>query len=172
MGAMETSVRRVGLPEEAGIAAWYQGSNLADAYAVCLPAEAVLDPEALARFMFGGQPRWVGVLMRLRDAMVAAFGLKTARQMQGAEPARRIGIFKIYSSEAREIVLGENDRHLDFRVSVLCRADGDATLLLVSTVVHCHNRLGRLYIKLIAPFHRLVVRSTLGRAARSGWRAR
>jgi hypothetical protein len=35
--------------------------------------------------------------------------------------------------------------------------------------VHCHNRLGRIYITLIAPFHRLVVEASLRRAARLGW---
>jgi Protein of unknown function (DUF2867) len=40
---------------------------------------------------------------------------------------------------------------------------------VVSTVVHCHNRLGRTYITLIAPFHRRVVEAGLRRAARLGW---
>jgi hypothetical protein len=41
--------------------------------------------------------------------------------------------------------------------------------VIATTVVHCHNLLGRLYILAIAPFHRLVVRSALQRAARTGW---
>jgi hypothetical protein len=35
--------------------------------------------------------------------------------------------------------------------------------------VHCHNRLGRFYIFVIAPFHRLVVKASLRRAAALGW---
>jgi hypothetical protein len=31
----------------------------------------------------------------------------------------------------------------------------------------CHNLLGRIYLKIIRPFHRLAVRATLGRAARA-----
>ena len=41
--------------------------------------------------------------------------------------------------------------------------------LTLSTVVHCNNFLGRLYIFFIAPFHRLVVKSSLRSAARAGW---
>ncbi|MCQ9426839.1 DUF2867 domain-containing protein [Pseudomonas sp. LJDD11] len=41
--------------------------------------------------------------------------------------------------------------------------------LTFSTAVHCHNRLGRLYIFVIAPLHRLIVRSSLRSAARLGW---
>jgi hypothetical protein len=35
--------------------------------------------------------------------------------------------------------------------------------------VHCHNRLGRIYIFLIAPFHRWLVQAILRRAAHIGW---
>ena len=82
-----------------------------------------------------------------------------------------MGIFRIYETRPHEIVLGEDDKHLDFRLSVLHEvlpAVGAAQVVL-STVVHCHNRLGRLYILLIAPFHRTIVKATLRRAARSGW---
>jgi len=68
--------------------------------------------------------------------------------------------------------LGEDDKHLDFRLSVLRSPDLSPTLggqLTVSTVVHCHNLLGRAYILVIAPFHRLVVKASLRRAARIGW---
>nr|WP_254787295.1 DUF2867 domain-containing protein [Variovorax sp. OV700] len=83
--------------------------------------------------------------------------------------APRIGIFRIYETHVDEIVLGEDDRHLDFRVSVMRSSAGDS--LTAVTVVHCHNLFGRNYIRLIAPFHRLVVRSALERAARAGWPA-
>jgi Protein of unknown function (DUF2867) len=48
-------------------------------------------------------------------------------------------------------------------------AGNGATSVVVSTVVHCHNLLGRLYIFVIAPFHRLVVKAGLRRAALLGW---
>ena len=85
----------------------------------------------------------------------------------------RISIFKIYEKGTHEILLGEDDKHLDFRVSVLHQtrtvSAESAPYLVVSTVVHCHNRLGRIYIRLIAPFHRLIVQSNMRRAARAGW---
>ncbi|HAT30116.1 MAG TPA: DUF2867 domain-containing protein [Janthinobacterium sp.] len=174
METAETLVDKVELPRDASIAGLYPGNNLADAFAVRLPADVALEPEALARFLFDGQPRWIDCLLRVRDCMVAVFGLKTARQLRDAArqaPAQQVGIFKIYSRAAREIVLGEDDKHLDFRIALLCREEPQGTLLVVCTVVHCHNRLGRAYIALIAPFHRMVVRATLRRAAQVGWRA-
>ncbi|HEX7889945.1 MAG TPA: DUF2867 domain-containing protein [Ramlibacter sp.] len=149
--------------------------NLADAYSIELPTGASTNPELLARFIFAHQAPWIGRLMTARDALVASFGLKTAKHLASAgeeSGAGRLGIFRIYSTSSTEVVLGEDDKHLDFRLSVLCSgrsSPGAPRHLTLSTVVHCHNRLGRLYIFLIAPFHRLVVQSSLRSAARIGW---
>ena len=163
-----TMATPVALPAHSAITRFYSSVQLADAYTIQLPDGASANPEVLARFMFSNQPAWIGQLMRVRDTIVAWFGLKTAAQLQNDTQARRVGIFKIYSTSATEIIVGEDDKHLDFRVSVL-RTAGPAPWVTVSTVVHCHNLLGRTYLFVIAPFHRLVVKATLRRAARVGW---
>jgi Protein of unknown function (DUF2867) len=177
MSQTTSSVHPVALPTASRISRVYPSTDLADAYAIDLPPGASTDPETLARFIFAQQPRWVGRLMGLRDLLVAGFGLKTAAQLQDPATAathRRVGIFRIYETRPQEIVLGEDDKHLDFRLSVLHEApppmgEQRAGRVVVSTVVHCHNRLGRFYIVLIAPFHRAIVQALLRRAARSGW---
>jgi len=174
MHAVESSfAKSVALPAQSGITRVYKSTHLADAFAIRLPSGASHDAEVLARFIFAHQPSWVGMLMRVRDSIVACFGLKTGKQLAtlaGGATAERVGIFKVYSRNATEIVLGEDDRHLDFRVSVLCsHTPGAETQLTVSTVVHCHNLLGRAYLLVIAPFHRMVVKASLRHAARVGW---
>src|SRR4051812_12088628 len=97
--------------------------NLADAYSIELPSGASTDPELLARFIFSHQASWINRLIAIRDAFVGRFGLKTARQLTSlgaGDKTGRVGIFKVYSTSRTEIVLGEDDKHLDFRVSVLC----------------------------------------------------
>ncbi|RKE39339.1 uncharacterized protein DUF2867 [Paraburkholderia sp. BL23I1N1] len=170
------SVLSVAVPAESSIARLYDAPDLADAYAVRLPDNAIDDPELLARFLFAHQPAWVAKLLSLRDALVARLGLKTAKQLRAASShasRERVDFFRIYTRSAREIILGENDSHLDFRLSVLQQTrdtrEGSTRYLILSTVVHCHNGFGRFYILVIAPFHRLVVRSSLRRAARIGW---
>jgi hypothetical protein len=168
-------VTSVPLPPECGIVKTYASVNLADAFSVELPADASGDPEVLARFLFSQKPRWVDGLMAVRDVLVAGFGLKTTRDLnalEAKERSQRVGIFRIYSTSATEIILGEDDSHLDFRLSVLCANDATQPAgrrLVVSTVVHCHNLLGRTYIRVIAPIHRQVVQAYLRRAARAGW---
>ena len=165
----------VSIPPQSAIAKAYAFMNLADAYSIELPTGASTNPELLARFIFAHQAPWIGSLMTVRDALVAGFGLKTAKRLATLEAesgAGRLSIFKIYSTSPSEIVLGEDDKHLNFRLSVLCSGQlspGAKRHLILSTVVHCNNRLGRLYISLIAPFHRLVVQSSLRSAARAGW---
>jgi Protein of unknown function (DUF2867) len=175
MPTLNDSVTPVVIPAESAIARFYELTNLADAYSVNLPAGSITSPEQLARFIFAQQASWIKGLMKIRDALVAGFGLKTSAQLaehNAHHQAERVGIFKIYSATEREIVLGEDDKHLDFRLSVLCPVPLERTgerRLVLSTVVHCHNRLGRVYIFLIAPFHRVIVQSCLRRAARIGW---
>jgi len=175
----DNSVTIEALPCESQVTRMYEKTDLADAYTIRLPDNAITDPELLARFVFSQQASWVAGLMRMRDALVAGFGIKTAKQLEGKPQSsgiRRIRFFRIYETHAHEIVLGEDDKHLDFRLSVLLQKrpvengnGASASYLVLSTVVHCHNRLGRTYIALIAPFHRLIAQSSLRSAAKAGW---
>jgi hypothetical protein len=175
MPTVGTPVKQVALPAQSAVATAFKSMNLADAFAIQLPSDASKNPDVLARFIFSVQPSWIGALTSVRDAIVAGLGLKTARQLAtlaGDPAAKRISIFRVFDTSATEVVLGEDDKHLDFRVSILCTPpaspDGGNQLTL-STVVHCHNRLGRTYLSLIAPFHRQVVKASLRRAAEVGW---
>lgn len=176
MPPVPARIDAVPVPAESAILGIYPTLNFADAYSVALPSGASTDPERLARFIFSQHSPAAAALMRLRDALVSGLGLKTARSLTRDAAGResRVGMFKIYSVAPDEIVMGEDDKHLDFRLSLLCApssAASDGRRIVLSTVVHCHNRLGRAYIRLIAPFHRLIVRSSLRRAARAGWPA-
>lgn len=171
MQAVIIQARKVDLPPQASIAPLYQGSDLADAYAVALPNRqaASMDMESLARILLGSQPGWARSLMVLRDAIVARFGIKTAKQLSNGGGGR-VGIFRIYGVTDNEIIVGEDDSHLDFRLSMLRSKDGGPHgCITLASAVHCHNRVGRAYIMLIRPFHKLIVQYTLTRAARGGF---
>ena len=170
-----TLVKQVALPTQSAVATAFKSMNLADAFSIQLPSGASKNPDVLARFIFSVQPSWIRALTNVRDAIVAAFGLKTAKHLAtlSSDPAaKRISIFRVFGISETEVVLGENDKHLDFRVSILCTPElppSTENQLTLSTVVHCHNRLGRTYLSVIAPFHRQVVKASLRRAAEVGW---
>lgn len=176
MSSARGLVTPVSLPDGSAVAAVYAEPDYADAYAVELLPGVSTDPEVLARFLFD-RPSGLGrFLLRVRDALVGLWGLKTAgRALASGQACGRIGIFRVYGLSDCEILLGEDDTHLDFRVSVLCSpaplrgvAPGRRQLTL-STVIRYHNVFGRLYFLVVGPFHRALVKSALRRAVRIGW---
>ena len=161
--------RAVPAPSDNVLAPLYVGADLLDAFAIHLPVAASDDLEVLARALFERQAGWIGALTWVRDAVMATVGVKSSRAIGAAAAARGsvIGYFPLLSKSADELVVGEDDRHLDFRVAILLRTGAVCGReLVVVTVVHCHNRLGRTYLAVIAPFHRAIAQANLERAAR------
>lgn len=118
-------------------------------------------------------PPWVQVLMSLRNRLVRRFGLKTELEhgvqqaAHGAriEPGDSAGIFKVLARSADEILMGLDDRHLDFRFSLLLRG-AESQTATATTLVHFHNVWGRLYFFFVKPVHRLIIPAMLRSAVR------
>src|SRR5437868_3215250 len=137
MRASATKVRAVAMPAACSLKGFYPRVDLSDSYAIGLPPGTVHDPELLAHCIFDRPAPWAATLMGVRDTVMARFGLKTARDLRkagGGTSGKRIGMFKVYFRGADEIVLGEDDRHLDFRLSVLLQVAAqpgqEATLVM------------------------------------------
>ncbi|MGC2857677.1 DUF2867 domain-containing protein [Novispirillum sp. DQ9] len=118
--------------------------------------------EAVITAFFQGAPRWLDALMALRNALVRPLGLKTGPV--GPEALKppfavggAIGLFRIVALTEREVVLGEDDRHLDFRVTLRVARQDLGASVDVETWVRPHNRLGRWYLALVLPVHRHIV---------------
>lgn len=173
MQTTSKKAEQVDLPANSRLSRSYGNADFADAFSVDLPATACNDAESLARHIFTGQPKWIAVLLGVRDIAVWPFGLKRAVDLKAAKDDR-ISIFRVFERHEDEIILGEDDRHLDFRVSVLVQpaADDLPQRLTVTTLVFYNRLLGRAYLALIAPFHRLVVRASLDRAQKLRWPGR
>jgi hypothetical protein len=122
-----------------------------------------IDIAEVGRLFLTSGPEWANSLVKVRDKMVGVFGLKTSVEMQQEQnneepmkfvPGERLGMFK----------LGEDDKHLDFRVSLLVighASDEKKSLLSMTTAVVYNNWLGRLYFFPVQFFHRLIVRGTM-----------
>jgi hypothetical protein len=107
-------------------------------------------------------------LVAVRDAMVTPFGVKTSGEVRASRANNeRVDFFPVQWESNDEIVLGADDRHLDFRVSLLRRNSPTGTQLIATTVVRSHNAFGLIYLNVIRPFHHLVIRTSLARFARA-----
>jgi hypothetical protein len=104
------------------------------------------------------------VLLALRNYLVTPFGLKTSAANE-ARASDIIGILPIISQSPDRLVAGFDDHHLDFRVVVDVASSGHGQRVTATTLVRTHNRLGRIYLAIILPFHRLVVRALLRQVA-------
>ena len=162
------TVRASALPTESSLASGYAGADLADAYVIMLPSGVTRDINCLAKEILAHPSAWFTALLRLRDGIVAPFGIKTTRTLLKDAAPEKIYFFPVGRRTSTEVIVGEVDVHLDFQASILLGKgfpDGRQELIL-TTVVHCHNRLGRIYLFLIRPFHGVVVRDFMRRAER------
>jgi Protein of unknown function (DUF2867) len=139
------------------------GAQFADAFRIAVDG-APLDARVAAQRMMGRSPRWVESLLSLRHALVAPFGLKTSGAGEKSAGGL-IGIFPVLSETPDRLVAGFDDYHLDFRVVVDVTASGQRQQVTATTLVRTHNWLGRAYLAIILPFHRLVVRTLLRQVA-------
>ena len=138
-----------------------QGQNFCDSF-TARSAEKLLALEA-ARKIMASEPKWINTLIALRNRLVRLVGLK------GEAPAilqttEKFGMFPIVSSTPECVVLGFDDRHLDFRIVIETKPAPDAqTDVSLATAVKWHNIWGRLYLAFVLPFHKIIVRSMLSR---------
>jgi hypothetical protein len=135
------------------------GAQFADAFGLEVDGHT-LDARQATERMVGRAPRWIDALVTVRNILVAPFGLKTSGA-SATVPRDMIGIFPVISQTPERLIAGFNDRHLDFRVVVEVAPHGAGQQVTATTLVKTHNRLGRTYLAIILPFHRLVVRSML-----------
>jgi hypothetical protein len=138
------------------------GAQFVDAFSLEVDGRA-LDARHAAERMMGRSPRWIEALLTLRNMLVTPSGLKTS----GAKEAVRqtIGIFPVLSETPDRLVAGFNDKHLDFRVVVDVTTFRDNQRITATTLVLTHNLLGRAYLAIILPFHRLIVPAMLRQVA-------
>jgi hypothetical protein len=154
---MAMKVREVEPEIDAG--ALLAGAQFIDAFSVTVE-DAALDARRAAGKMLARGPQWIETLMNLRNRLVAPFGLKTPSST-GSASTDAIGIFPVVSETPGRLVAGFNDSHLDFRVVIDVAGSGPGQRVTATTLVLTHNLLGRTYLAIILPFHRLIVRSML-----------
>lgn len=133
-----------------------------DGYSIALDAKDITI-EQVGKSFFTSGPAWVDWLLVTRNRIVSIIGLKIPGAETKEEVLRNfhcevgecVGLFNVLAKAENEVILGEDDKHLDFRVSIFL--DRQDNRLIVSTTVDIHNWLGRLYLLSVKPFHKLIV---------------
>lgn len=159
-------------PDDGLLRQYFAQGDFLDSQSVPLPHPAP-DAATLTIATFFNMPGWVVWLLAVRDRLVSPFGLRTGSQHDLRPPTRDEvvsatypGIFAVHAATDDEVILGCNDTHLDFRVSILRSRRED--LVALSTWVRPHNQFGRAYLALVYPFHRVIVARCLANASNLG----
>jgi hypothetical protein len=122
--------------------------------------------------IFAHHPAWMKLLLIVRNKVASLAGLDapSASEILHVEikdryvVGEKIGVWLIFWLGEDEVVAGRNNKHMDFRLSVLKVPDGDGTSVVVSTICSVHNLSGKLYLFFIIPFHRYGVRKLMAAA--------
>ncbi|MBE7210241.1 MAG: DUF2867 domain-containing protein [Gluconacetobacter diazotrophicus] len=145
----------------------YAGATLLDSFSVRLPPHAPDDAYRLSELALSDPPSGFRLLMRVRDTIMSRLGVKSSGEIgASAEGRGRIDFFPVLGRTEREVELGAEDRHLDFRTWLTIRGSGAERTFASTTAATAHNWLGRSYLAVIGPFHVAVVRSSLRRMLR------
>ena len=152
-----------------------QTAYFQDSYRIPLsqPRASVVD---IFFAVFGHHPLWVKLLLVVRNRIATLCGLDapTAAEMMSAEirssysVGDKIGVWPIFTLTENELIAGRNNKHLDFRLSLLREISDGVASVTVSTLCAVHNTAGRVYLFFIIPFHKWGVQRMLARAVSEG----
>lgn len=133
----------------------------------------IISSTEIGKSFFASSPKWVDKLFTFRNKLVGLLGLKTSgknidRQQLldnfKGEKGEQMGLFRVFDKTTDEIIFGEDDKHLNFRVSLFIDRQNESEIdkkLVISTTVKFNNWLGRLYFFPVRPFHKLIVPTML-----------
>ena len=101
--------------------------------------------------VFGHTPLWMKAMLILRNALARLAGLEVPTVAEIMRPEVRsayrvgdkIGPWPVFFVGDDEIIAGRDNKHMDFRLSVLKVRDGCAADLVVSTICSTHNLFGQ-----------------------------
>jgi len=155
---------KTNIPSQSCCREYLTSIDYSDAFAVT-EVDTHLTIQEIYHKIFSDTPLWIKRLMKMRNRLVAMVGLKTnikhreEGQSQIVLSDSSVGFFEIYHIGEEEVVAGEKDKHLDFVVSVLREKDK----VTISTLVQYNNTFGRLYMLVISPIHKIIVKRMIRR---------
>ncbi|WP_127959227.1 DUF2867 domain-containing protein [Serratia microhaemolytica] len=119
-------------------------------------------------------PKWVNIILKLRDILVCKFGIAptngfsrsaTTYRQNSLEAGSEVDFFRVHQISDAELVLSLEDAHFDVFLSVYMNRKIEGDRVFIISVVQPHTLVGKLYLIIIKPFHKCVVKSMLKRLA-------
>ncbi|CAM1343520.1 DUF2867 domain-containing protein [Tenacibaculum amylolyticum] len=134
----------------------------------------VPEPKDAMIAFFLSFPKSFKFLLNTREFIAKLLGLKTAPKSKKEAKIEKlyqfkgnigesIAIFEVLDKNAHELLTGQKDSHLDFKLSFIVYKNNDVTNLEMATTVLINNKLGKLYFGIVKPFHKFYTKRILKR---------
>jgi len=167
-------VKKIDLSTDAVIFSSLSRNDYSDVFSISFPSAQAIPVEKLPIHFFNAVPKWFGGLLMIRETIAKWIGLKTATEMDvnqqmanfKGEVGESIGLFNVMDKTATELMSGENDKHLDFRLSFFSTRNAGNNEIALATTVQFNNWLGKVYFLPVKPIHRIIVPILLKRMAK------
>jgi len=168
---MDTKIIEIDFPEQSLLFSGYKKYHYTDCFqgSVFYQGNAIT-PTQVTNAFFLSIPGFAQVLLSLRNKITSLFGLKPSGDADKINEADsriynkgdQLGQLTVFDINPNELVFGMDDKHLDFRGSLLLEHTKDDMLnVTILTVVSCNNWFGRFYFSLIKPLHKVIMKYML-----------
>jgi hypothetical protein len=163
MDQLPSRVRKVALQPEWLISTALDRVDFEDAFAIDVDPSLPADPQWWVKLILENPPKAVAALMGARNLAMKPFGLKSGELTEAGES----DVFTPIDRTDHELLVGTDDRHLNFRGNIVTEPGEGKLTVTIGTVVKFNNRFGRLYFVPVRPMHaHVIVPAVLRHAAR------
>lgn len=130
------------------------------------------EPRDVMIAFFLSFPESFKILLHTREFIAKLLGLKTAPEGKKESKIEKlkkfkgnigdsIAIFEVLDKNNKELLTGQRDTHLDFKLSFIVYKNDDKTYIELVTTVIINNNLGRVYFGIVKPFHKFYLKRIL-----------
>ncbi|MDD1783366.1 DUF2867 domain-containing protein [Enterovibrio sp. ZSDZ35] len=160
-----------GIPEFTELHNYIENADFSDNHSQVIAYSGESALEIYLKVM-NSTPGWVNYLMKLRNTLVSKIGLKHLGNFESFAPKTssddyqvgdQVGIFQMIYKSQNEVIMEDRDKHLNVKLSFHIASNGDKATVTASSVVHINNTIGRVYMCVVGPVHKLIVPATLRR---------
>ena len=157
------------LPENCSLHGMAKGKGYQDAFAFQLK-DQTQDSRSVYLAIFGQLPKPVRFMISLRNKLVGLFGFETSPEgmtitADQIKEGAKAGAMTILKATGEEVIVGSEERHMAVWLSLQKHPDNLYTL---SSRVNLHTGIGRAYMQLIKPFHKVIAAYSIESAFKAG----
>lgn len=168
------NARAINIPWDSLIQEATPTSDYDDCFEISFIARKDVNCSDVVYHSFGSFSKgWIDYLVRLRNFLVKPFDIKTSEEEKvnfdfnkPIEKGERVDFFEVANTSENEVLLYGEDMHLEAYLAISIEKHKKLTTIRFATTVNLRNTFGKVYLFVIKPFYKLIVKSMLKNTAK------